>query len=138
MLRVDRIKQAADDLVAAALGAQGWEEALGRFSTAADAHGAVLMSNRPDRLVAAVTTPDVAQAWPTSRPAKGLPSSRYALVRYGATSGFRIDHDDYSDELLARDPFYQEFLRPIGYFWHANVVLTTRYGKPSSSASSAI
>ena len=57
MLRVDRIKQAADDIVAAALGAQGWEEALGRFSTAAGAHGAVLMSNRPDRLVAAVTTP---------------------------------------------------------------------------------
>ena len=50
-------------------------------------------------------------------------------MRYGATSGFRIDHDDYTDELLARDPFYQEFLRPIGYFWHANVVLTTRYGE---------
>ena len=42
---------------------------------------------------------------------------------------FRIDHDDYSDELLARDPFYQEFLRPIGYFWHANVALTARYGE---------
>jgi hypothetical protein len=36
----------------------------------------------------------------------------------------RVDHDDYTDTELARDPFYQEFLRPAGYFWHSNLALT--------------
>ncbi len=36
-----------------------------------------------------------------------------------------MDHDDYQQDQLDRDPFYQEFLRPAGFFWHANVVLAS-------------
>jgi DNA-binding CsgD family transcriptional regulator len=57
------------------------------------------------------------------------PNSRYSRVRIGVHNQFRIDHDDYSDEELRRDPFYQEFLRPVGIFWHANAVLNTSYGE---------
>ena len=30
---------------------------------------------------------------------------------------------------LATDPYYQEFLRPRGFFWHANAVLTSAAGE---------
>ena len=52
------------------------------------------------------------------------PNSRYSRVQLRPRAAFRVDHDDYTDAELARDPFYQEFLRPAGYFWHANLALT--------------
>ena len=49
MLRVDRIKAAVDDVMAAAILGEGWERALAGFSYVCGAHGAVLMRNRwPD------------------------------------------------------------------------------------------
>ena len=50
-------------------------------------------------------------------------------MRIGPRDGFRVDHDDYRDDELARDPFYQEFLRPAGVFWHANAVLHSDAGE---------
>jgi DNA-binding CsgD family transcriptional regulator len=123
VLRVDRIKAAADDVVAAAIIGEGWEEALARFSHAAGAHGAVLMRNEGQRLAAALPTQDVADAVADFAAGRAPPSSRYSRVRHGQELAFRVDHDDYTAEQLAADPFYQEFLRPIGYFWHANVAL---------------
>jgi len=54
-------------------------------------------------------------------------SSRYLRVR--PSPGFRVDHDDYSDAELAADPYYQEFLRPLGFFWHANALLMSAGGE---------
>src|SRR5688572_13871461 len=123
MLRMDRIKQAVDDVTAAAILGDGWEDALSRFSDASGAHGAVLMRNRANRMLAAVTTDEIAESVKAFAAGRAPPSSRYARVKYGRTPRFRIDHDDYTDAELARDPFYQEFLRPVGYFWHANLAL---------------
>ena len=50
-------------------------------------------------------------------------------VNHDFDVGFRVDHDDYSAEELARDAFYQEFLRPIGLFWHANARLEYEPGE---------
>ncbi len=125
MLRVEPIRQAVDELMAAAILGDGWEEALTGLAKAACAQGAVLMRNRGCRMVAAVTTPEVAEAVADFAAGRAPPNSRYARVNHSRTSGFRVDHDDYDDRQLARDPFYQEFLRPIGYFWHANVGLTS-------------
>jgi DNA-binding CsgD family transcriptional regulator len=36
-----------------------------------------------------------------------------------ASEGFRLDQDDFSREEIGRDAFYQEFLRPRGFGWHA-------------------
>src|SRR5579862_8754714 len=33
--------------------------------------------------------------------------------------GFRIDQDDFTFREIARDPYYQEFLKPVGFGWHA-------------------
>jgi DNA-binding CsgD family transcriptional regulator len=123
MLRMDRIKQAVDDVTAAAILGDGWEDALSRFSDASGAHGAVLMRNRANRMLTAVTTDEIAESVKAFAAGRAPPSSRYARVKYGCTPRFRVDHDDYTDAELARDPFYQEFLRPVGYFWHANLAL---------------
>jgi DNA-binding CsgD family transcriptional regulator len=123
VLRVDRIKAAVDDVMAAALLGDGWEQALAGLSYACGAHGAVLMRNRAHHMLAAITTEEVAEGVRVFAAGHTPPNSRYSRVRHDR-AGFRIDHDDYTDEELAHDPFYQEFLRPVGFFWHANVALT--------------
>jgi DNA-binding CsgD family transcriptional regulator len=122
MLSIDGIHTGADDLVSAAILGEGWEAALERFAHAAAARDAVLMRNRGHGMLAAITSAEV--AGPVAEFAAGLapPNSRYLRMK-PFYSGFRIDHDDYSDADLARDPFYQEFLRPRGMFWHANTIL---------------
>jgi DNA-binding CsgD family transcriptional regulator len=124
MLRMECIRDAAEGITTAALLGQGWEEALHRFAYASGAHGAVLMRNRPDRMLAAVTSEEVAETVSAFAAGRAPPSSRYRRVMVGPRIGFRVDHDDYNQEQLDRDPFYQEFLRPVGFFWHANVALT--------------
>jgi DNA-binding CsgD family transcriptional regulator len=44
-------------------------------------------------------------------------------INYASRPGFRTDYDDYSKEEISRDPFYQEYLRPMGLLWHANARL---------------
>ena len=122
MLSLDGLRAGTDDLVSAAILAEGWEEALARFAQAAGARDAVLMRNSAQKMVSAVTTVGVASAVADFAAGRAPPNSRYR--RFGSRYfGFRIDHDDYSEDELAHDPFYQEFLRPNGVFWHANVVL---------------
>jgi DNA-binding CsgD family transcriptional regulator len=123
MLSMDGMRAGVDDLVSAAILAEGWEDALERFAVAAGARDAVLMRNGPHRMVAAVTTAGAASAVADFAAGRAPPNSRYRRVINPHRHGFRIDHDDYSDDELARDPFYQEFLRPNGVFWHANTVL---------------
>jgi DNA-binding CsgD family transcriptional regulator len=123
MLSMDGIRTGADDLVSAALLAEGWEAALTRFAQAAGARDAVLMRNAAQKMVAAVTTAGAAAAVADFAAGRAPPNSRYQRVGNPHYFGFRIDHDDYSDAELAHDPFYQEFLRPHGVFWHANTVL---------------
>ncbi len=118
------IKDATEGITTAALLGQGWEEALHRFAYAAGAHGAVLMRNRPARMLAAITSEEVAETVSAFAAGRAPPSSRYRRVLVGPRIGFRFDHDDYQQDQLDRDPFYQEFLRPVGFFWHANVALT--------------
>jgi len=129
-VRADRIKAAADDLIAAAVLGEDWEPALARFSHACGARGAVLMRgavrmrNDAHHVLATVTTDDMAELVQAYVAGRRPPNSRYARVQYRSCAQFRFDHDDYTDAELARDPYYQEFLRPAGYFWHANLPLT--------------
>ena len=130
MLRLDRIKAAVDDVTAAAVLGEGWEPALAQFSYACGARGAVLMRgavgmrNCAHHVLAVITTDDMAELVKAYVAGRRPPNSRYGRVQYGSTARFRVDHDDYTDAELARDPYYQEFLRPAGYFWHANLPLT--------------
>jgi DNA-binding CsgD family transcriptional regulator len=127
-MRIERIKAATDDVVTAALTGDGWEGALARFAQAAGAHGAVIMRNRPDRLVSAIASDEVAKPVADFAAGRAPPSSRYMRVEATRAVRFRVDHDDYSDDELGADPYYQEFLRPLGFFWHANALLMSAGG----------
>jgi DNA-binding CsgD family transcriptional regulator len=48
---------------------------------------------------------------------------RTARVNPALAEGFRLDHDDFTGEELGREPYFQEFLRPVGYGWHACAML---------------
>jgi DNA-binding CsgD family transcriptional regulator len=121
---VECVRDAAEGITTAALLGQGWEEALHRFAYASGAHGAVLMRNRPDRVLAWMFSEDVAETVSAYAAGRAPSNSRYRHVRLGPRLGFRVDHDDYRQDQLDRDPYYQEFLRPAGFFWHANAALT--------------
>lgn len=45
--------------------------------------------------------------------------SRQGRVNPTLTEGFRTDYDDFQPSELARDPYYQDFLRPLDVGWHA-------------------
>jgi DNA-binding CsgD family transcriptional regulator len=122
MLSIDGIRAGVDDLVSAAILADGWEEALVRFAVAAGARDAVLMRNEARKTVAVVVSPEAALGAADVLAGRAPPNSRYQRVGIRYT-GFRIDQDDYTAEELACDPYYQEFLRPKGVFWHANTIL---------------
>src|SRR6188768_986072 len=92
-LRIDHLKVAADDIVAAALLADGWEPALSRFAEAAGAHGAVLMHNRPERLVSVIRSEEIAEPVAAFLAGRVPPNSRYLRVKTGSAPGFRVDHD---------------------------------------------
>lgn len=128
MVDLMRMKIAADEVVAAALAGDTWEGPLERLALACGARDAVLMRNSPTRMMVAVATQEAAESVAAFAAGKSPPNSRYVRVHTTITAGFRIDHDDYSDAELARDPFYQEFLRPAGLFWHANAILGSADG----------
>lgn len=123
MLSVGELGAAADSVMTAALLGQGWETALSGLSRAAGARGVALIRNRDKRLVGAITNAAIAEPIAEYLAGRAPPSSRQYRVSHEFQAGFRTDHDDYSAEDLGRDPFYQDFLRPIGMFWHANARL---------------
>ena len=49
---------------------------------------------------------------------------REARVQPSCRAGFAVDHDYFSPEEIAREPYYQEFLRPHGLAWAASAALT--------------
>jgi DNA-binding CsgD family transcriptional regulator len=123
MVHADALGQVAGDFLSAALMDDEWEAALARFSAAIGARGAVLMRCRGHRLVSDISTEGVRQHITDFLAGRAPPNSRQVRASRNYTDGFRFDYDDYSAEDLARDPYYQEFLRPNGFFWHANVRL---------------
>lgn len=129
MLDRFNLKASADDVVSAALTGTPWDGALARLAQAAGARDAVLMRNTPHSMTCAIVTDEAADTVAAFARGSAPPNSRYGRVRIGPMDGFRIDHDDYRDDELAHDPFYQEFLRPAGVFWHANAVLHADAGE---------
>lgn len=128
MIDETRLAVAADGFLAAAFLGEGFEPALAALAFACGARDAVLMRNAPNRLIMAFATDGASEAVAEYTAGKAPPNSRYARVRTSLAGGFRVDHDDYSTEDLATDPYYQDFLRPQGVFWHANAILADSSG----------
>jgi len=118
-MQPERLDAAADAFLAAALVGEGWDAALGTLAQATGDTGAVLMCYQGHRLKAAVPSAGLAEMYATFSAGGAPPCSRLSRINLCLDEGFRLDHDDYTDAELARDPFYQEFLLPRGAFWNA-------------------
>jgi DNA-binding CsgD family transcriptional regulator len=118
-----KIKNAADEFVSAALLGSGWGEALQCLADAADAGGASLVRLRSGCPVAQLSSTDwerheaelLAGAAPT-RSLRFYPDHAYQR-------GFCVDHEVWTDEEIRADPYFQDFLRPRGVFFHAKARL---------------
>jgi DNA-binding CsgD family transcriptional regulator len=103
--------------------ADAMPSALDQIARAAGGDGAVLVRSRNDMAVTATTSAHILEPV-TAYIAGDRPNDRrIQKVRPGLAEGFRLDQDDFSFRQIARDPYYQEFLRPRGFGWHACALL---------------
>lgn len=123
MIRRDRAKSAADELLAAALLGEGWEDGLQKLAEAAEAGGATLTRLSGGRAVAALASTGWAEA-EAALVAGRVPSSpRQFYPDHAYGRGFVGDTTVWDAAELRRDPYFQEFLRPRGVFYHAKARL---------------
>lgn len=125
MIKTEAIRDAIELMYEAALVGDGWLSVLDALSRAGGSRGVVLMHNRNRKLVSAIANRDIREPVEAYLSGKAPPNSRQTKLSYShdVQDGFRIDQDDYRNEDINHDPFYQDYLRPIGLFWHANARL---------------
>jgi DNA-binding CsgD family transcriptional regulator len=125
LIDAQAIQQSIELMYDAALVGDGWLPVLDSLSRAGGSRGVVLMHNHNRKLVSAIANREIQEPVATYLAGKAPPNSRQTKLSYShdAEDGFRIDQDDYRAEDINHDHFYQEFLRPIGLFWHANARL---------------
>ena len=101
----------------------GMASALQQVAEQVGAEGATMTYSRADTQFGAIFSESLQQYVPyylqPDRPA----DPRTARVNPTISEGFRLDHDDFTEDELRRDPFFQEFLRPVGFGWHACALL---------------
>jgi DNA-binding CsgD family transcriptional regulator len=130
MIEITRpsIAAAADKMLEAALLGDGWQAALAGFAQAAGARGAVLVGELASRedpwawtkvKMTIVPTPSIARHIAEYLAGRIPPDPRIGRVRPSRSGGFLADFGSFSPDEIARDPYYMEYLRPIGLGWHA-------------------
>src|ERR1700736_5415673 len=123
------VKSATSDFLSAALLGEGWEDALECLAAACGAGGATLMRLRGGRPLAGLSSNGWVAADVELIAGRAPPSPRQFFPDHAFSRGFCVDADLYTDEELSRDPYYQEFLRPRGVFWHAKARLAGDTGE---------
>ena len=103
----------------AAFTADGMAVALQQLSEQVGAVGATMTYSRGDTQFGAIFSEALQEYVPYYLQADRPPDPRAARVNPCLSEGFRLDYDDFTEDELAREPFYQEFLRPVGFGWHA-------------------
>ena len=121
-----RLIEASDRLLESALAGDALDVPLERFAHAAGAEGLTLVRHNPADHANGVGRSEFALATPSIREPVGEylagrapPDPRYAKVNPAPSQGFLTDYDQFSPDGILRDPFYQEFLRPWRFQWHA-------------------
>jgi DNA-binding CsgD family transcriptional regulator len=129
VVRQEEARSAADDLLAAALLDEGWGGALQRLADAAEAGGASLVRLQGSRSVAQLNSTSWADAEAEMLAGGAPPSPLRFFPDHVFGNGFRVDHDVWTDDEMRRDPYYQQFLRPRGVFFHAKARLCSELGE---------
>ena len=115
---------ASDATLSAAFSADGMALALQQVAESVGAEGATLTYSHGSSQFGAITSeallPYVAPYLDPNRPSDPRPGR----VNPTLAEAFRLDQDDFAAEELATDPYYQEFLRPFGFGWHACALLS--------------
>ena len=115
---------AADTFLMACLDPGRMEHALAALAREAEADGAVLVHKRGDRQLPPICSHSMQRFVVDYLDGDHPLDPRIDLVNPTIHESFRVDHDDFSEEAIRRDPFYQEFLRPRGVGWNACALLT--------------
>jgi DNA-binding CsgD family transcriptional regulator len=106
-----------------AFSADGMAAVLQQVADSVGAEGATLTFSYGGTQLGAITSPAlqqyVAPYLDPNRPADPRP----ARVNPSLGEAFRLDQDDFTSRELATDAYYQEFLRPLGFGWHACALL---------------
>jgi hypothetical protein len=117
------LRAATDEFLTASLVGDGFESALAQLADGAGTSGAVLSLDDGLTAKGTIHTSEVAEAVTAWLSGGGPPNPRTIRCVPSLREGFRADQDDFSQEELARSPWYQEFLRPRGFFWNATATL---------------
>lgn len=128
MLDRDAIRSATDDFLSAALLGTGWGAALQRFADAAKAGGASVVRVEGRQPLAHLSSSDWAEAETEHLAGRAPPSPLEIYPDHAFGNGFVVDHNVWSDDEMRRDPYFQEFLRPRGVFFHAKARLAREAG----------
>jgi DNA-binding CsgD family transcriptional regulator len=123
VIKHEDLMEACQRINDAALIGDGWSEALELLSRAAGSRGVMIMHNRERKLVSYVSDKSIAEPIEGYMAGKAPPNLRQTRIRHDFDPGFRLDFDDFDTSAISRDPYYQDWLRPIGMQWHANARL---------------
>lgn len=122
----EALAAAAEGLLEAALTGGDWSAPLAGFAEAAGAGGATLVRQEAFDPGGAAThsefmlaTESIAEAVAPYLRGDAPPDPRLKRVTPKLEEAFLSDFDRFTPEEIARDPFYEEFLRPFGFRWHA-------------------
>src|SRR3569833_1240847 len=110
----DDVEQATRRLGTAVLTEDGIADALTTFAAAHDSAGALLLSLGPDVGHKIVESPSIAVPVTKYLAGDRPKDPRESRVQVGPWRGFAVDYEDFKPEEIAREPYYQEFLRPHG------------------------
>ncbi len=114
---------ASETILKASFSVDGMAAALQQIANTVGAEGATLSFSYRSTQLGAVTSESlqehVAPYVSADRPYDPRPSR----VNPTLFEGFRLDQDDFSAEEIAKDAYYQDFLRPRGFGWHACALL---------------
>lgn len=121
----------SDETLNASFTEDGLARMLQQLADSVGAEGATLTYSHRHTPLGAITSEGLrAYVAPYLSPDRPF-DPRQGRVNPTLGEGFRLDQDDFDDDEIARDPYYQEFLRPLGFAWHACAALT---GSPGGDA----
>ena len=129
MIQRDRAQLAADELLTAAMLSDGYATALQQLAEAAEAGGATLLRLRNGHPLALLSSTEWGEADAQMMAGDAPPSPSRFFPNHVFGQGFVGDMDVWPEEALRRDPYFQEFLRPRGVFYHAKARLADDSGE---------
>jgi len=117
-----RIQSAVENFREAAIFSERWPQALDSVAECLNSDGATLLMP-PSRAPLIAFSASIETRFQSKYFSLPFPDPREQRVNPRLQEGFKSDHAYFSSQEIARDPYYQEFLVPCGFGWHAVATL---------------